>query len=87
MKKTDPRVVRAFVDALGERTARLVLDDRTQVQWPLEALPEGTTEGQWIELQVRRIEEPAAARSAVALRKKLAVGDEGEDLILPPRKR
>jgi hypothetical protein len=76
-----PRRSTVFVDAIEGRTARLVWGERT-VEVPLSSLPDGTKEGEWIEITIVPAPRPREADATERARRQLAADDDGGDIKL-----
>jgi hypothetical protein len=72
-RSTD-RITQLFVDEIDDDVAR-VLQDQHAFSIPVALLPEGSREGDWIELSARVI--PAPATDTEERRKRLAKDDPG----------
>ena len=72
---------RAFVDGIEDRTARLVIEERT-VHLPRALLPPKAREGSWVEIVIELIDPPPSEKEAEKIRDKLAADDDGGDLKL-----
>jgi hypothetical protein len=70
---------RAFIDAVQEAVARLILDEQI-VHLPAALLPPGCGEGTWIELTLRAVPAPTEAAETEAARAALSGDDDGGDL-------
>jgi len=71
--------VLAFVDAIDEGIARLVIGTRT-FELPAEVLPAGTREGTWVRLAAMAT--PAPPDDTEARRRALGADDPGGDIKL-----
>ena len=77
--------VHAYVDAVEEEVARILLKDKAG-EWrghnlPAAVLPAGAGEGSWLELSFKVIA-PPEGEAAPKLRDKLGQGDRGGDIVL-----
>jgi hypothetical protein len=62
MREGKVTVVRAFVDAVEDERATLVIGDQT-AGVPAAILPDGVGEGGWIEMRIKAIQEPVEHRA------------------------
>ncbi len=67
------RTTRAFVDAVEEGIATLLVGERT-VRVPAALLPDGAGEGAWVEITVAVVDAPDETRAAEAKRRALDRG-------------
>jgi hypothetical protein len=76
---TKPKVTRAFLDALDEGMARLLVGEEAFTV-PATLLPRGAREGRWVDIVVTWA--PAPPDDSEARRRRLSGGDRGGDFAL-----
>ena len=74
-----PAAARAFVDAIDEGVARLLIGEQA-FTLPAALLPAGVREGDWVEITVARA--PAPPDDTEARRRRLGKDDPGGDIEL-----
>jgi hypothetical protein len=75
----EPQVTVAFVDAVEDQVARLLIGDRA-VDFPRALLPVGAREGSWVKIGVAVI--PPPPDNTQARRQRMGEGDPGGDISL-----
>jgi hypothetical protein len=78
---TEARVTQIFVDEIEEGVARVLIDELA-LSLPVNLLPPGAREGDWVELAARVIPPPQSTQDTEARRKRLAADDPGGPLKL-----